>query len=829
MSPLYLHNGRLLIKNGALAINENCCCSGCDISDTIVCVTINSTHTIYNYNCNDGYIPGSNIQERCESRVNNCDYSEVEVQANLKYYIARIGSSYDEDGNVVYALDPNAPFNMLVITDVGEGQIHNSVPSVLPYDASGAGAQVLWGEDSPVAAAIYGDSNIGTVEFASRDIYGCVSNMLMFVSIGCPPNGNVIDGSYCIAVEPTIPPAPFPSPGGIPGSGDCVHFIPSYEDAWGVPPPEGASPINPCFDPPMNEPIGGCIGPPYYSGVTNLIDLDFSLPCWEGNGVAPANRVNAKATAPIDNPGPISEITMGPKGNNYAKIGRVAPTLTVSGGSGSGLVVTPTLLETKDSCNVPTWSIGSVSFKGGTGYVGGENLTVTAAIGDTTVTNAVLTVQTDPRSQPSLSASVTPGTGSSFLVNMTPNAGTPTTWGVGGVDVSGNGTGYEDNSPVIFSYDNGVIEQIPAVAHIRTNRSEPTISANATGGNGAVLSVNLGSFFPQPDTFWAVNSVTVNNGGNGYSDGDPVNFVVTDGIQVGQATGFVVTAKSVEPRENPNLTPYIWGFDGTTAGNGAILTATMTETVDGENKPAWTVSSINIIDGGSGYQVGEYIWYNEYPGFADTPPYYILAFDGYVITSVDINGAITGIGLDPLIGGTGLYYKQQEGTSTGVIESITMTNGGNYYKPTSSIWGVVVTNAGKYYYYTGTPTGVTIVNAGKYYREDNSIPGIPSPVTITINQLPPSNGNGAQLSAIIDTNTNSADFGKITGVNIINGGNNYLAGQSTIFFNGINRGKSTISATVTSFSPDPSEYSVVPAPNGNGFMGGNRMLSPTPC
>lgn len=822
MSPLYLHNGKLLIKDGALAINENCCCSGCDISDTILCLNITSEHKIYNYTCppNLDFSSCDPFTRDCVCGVlvSNCDYEEEVIQANLKLYVARVNM-------VTGLLDPDASFNVAVLTDKGNGNFAGNPPHVLPLNVMNRGGGIVYGSSNGIVqCGIIAPGwlgNILNVDFVSIDKHGCIVNVMNGVDLyGC--SSGPVDGSHCFGgVGIGVPLFPgYGGDGGIPYlwpfDNPCTNYQPGYYDANG----NLIANINACFDPPDIQ--GTSICQHYYTSA-GLVSLRFSLPCWEGLGEAPANRVSATVTAPIDNPGPISAITMGPKGNNYAKIGRVAPTLTVSGGSGSGLTVTPTLLETKDSCNVPTWSIGSVSFKGGTGYVGGENLTVTAAIGDTTVTNAVLTVQTATRSEPSLSASVTPGTGSSLSVNMISNNDFPATWRVNGVSVSGNGTGYEDNSPVIFSYGNGVVEQIPAAAYIRTNRSEPTVSANATGGNGAVLSVNLGSFFPQPDTFWVVSSVTVNNGGTGYSDGDPVNFVVTDGIQVGQATGFVVTAKSIEPRENPNLTPYIWGFEGTPAGNGAILTATMTETVDGENKPAWTVSSINIIDGGSGYQVGEYIWYNEYPGFGDNPPYYILAFDGYVITGVDGNGAITGIGLDPMIGGTGLYYKQQEGTSTGVIESITMTNWGNYYKPTSSIWGVIVTNAGKYYYYTGTPTGVTIVNAGQYYREDNSIPGIPSPVTITINQLPPSNGNGAQLSAIIDTNANSADFGKITGVNIINGGDGYLAGESNQP-GGAFRSTTTISATLTSFSPDPSEYSIIEPPDNSG-----PLLSPTPC
>jgi autotransporter-associated beta strand protein len=47
---------------------------------------------------------------------------------------------------------------------------------------------------------------------------------------------------------------------------------------------------------------------------------------------------------------------------------RIAPTLTVSGGSGTGLEVELTLEQVEGGCSRPTWRIESLSFSGGTGY-----------------------------------------------------------------------------------------------------------------------------------------------------------------------------------------------------------------------------------------------------------------------------------------------------------------------------------------------------------------------------------------------------------------------------------------------------------------------------
>jgi hypothetical protein len=50
-------------------------------------------------------------------------------------------------------------------------------------------------------------------------------------------------------------------------------------------------------------------------------------------------------------------------------------------------------------------------------------------------------------------------------------------------------------------------------------------------------------------------------------------------------------------------------------------------------------------------------------------------------------------------------------------------------------------------------------------------------VTVGVSQTAPSNGTGATLTATVESSTSSANFGKITGVSISSGGNNYLAWQ----------------------------------------------------
>ena len=487
---------------------------------------------------------------------------------------------------------------------------------------------------------------------------------------------------------------------------------------------------------------------PDYQNVT----LSFSSAAFGSGG-------GGMATAPVGTPGPITAVSITNPGSGYARVVRVVPTVAASVAGGTGATFTPSMVS--NGGTPQTWRVGSVAIAGaGTGYTDGTS--VAFSTGDIEQTAAVGTLRTT-RSQPSLTASATGGTGATFTVSTTGNGGSPQTWGVSGVSVSGTTSGYTDGASISFGYGAGVTQQTKATATIRTARTEPTITASAAGGSGATLAVTLSQSptSPSDTALWHVAGVSVTAGGTGYTDGDPVTFTVTDGTQATAATGTVVCG-----RENPNLTPYVFGmYDGTpTTGTGASLSATMEP-----NGDEWTVASITILNGGSGYQVGEFIWYYELAEFGDNPPYYIVAFDGYWITSVDENGAITGIGLDPDIGGTGLFYKASDS-----IASVTVTAAGDYYKSTSTISRVVVTNPGAYYYDTGVPASVTITSGGSYYREEVSV----APVTVTITQGIPASGafgTGASITATVDSDRYSGTFGKVTALTITNGGSGYVA------------------------------------------------------
>jgi hypothetical protein len=388
----------------------------------------------------------------------------------------------------------------------------------------------------------------------------------------------------------------------------------------------------------------------------DLISLSFSA-CY-GSGAS------AKVTAPGGDPdtdkGPIGAVELTDGGSGYAKLGRVAPTLTISGGSGTGATFTPTLTKSDDACGVPSWSLSSVSVSGGTGYVDGESLTITVASGDT--------------------------------------------------------------------------EEEAATAIVATSRSQPTLTASAPGGSGATFSISYTANGTTPET-WGVSSVSVTDGGSGYSDGDPVTFSLgTDDVAETEAVAYIYTV-----RDEPTLTIGV----ESTGGSGAVLTPTLSAISGGDinGRPIWGVASIAIDDGGSGYAVGDQL------------------------TATPTDGE-----------GGGIWYEVSSVDGSGAITAVTGYNGGEFFKDTGEIDIVQINYLGEgSYYKTGALSGVTVTNGGVYYREDASASPYVADVTVTISQVAPSDGTGAEISATVGSTPGSATFGKITGLTIDDGGDGYLA------------------------------------------------------
>jgi hypothetical protein len=389
----------------------------------------------------------------------------------------------------------------------------------------------------------------------------------------------------------------------------------------------------------------------------DLCLLTFSAPY--GSGAA--GKVTAPGGDPATDKGPISAVSLTSGGSGYAKLGRVAPTITATGGTGTGATFTVSKTSANDANGIPSWGVTGVTWTGSTsGYVDGDQITFDVAAGDTAEQGAAATIRT-VRTAPTVTASASGGSGATFGVTIAPNGTTPQTWSVTGVTVTNGGTGYPASGYLNFDVASGDTEEQSADVVFYSGRVAPTVSATAGGyGTGAVLSASLASATGwDGQTYWYLSGVSITNGGSGYAEFDPVNVNVTDG-----------------------------------EGYGA---------------------------------------------YAE-------------VTSVDGSGAITGIA----VYWGGEYYK-----SNGIIQSVEFGYGGG----------------GIYYRDPGQISSISVEAGGKYYREDASASPYVATVTVGVSQTAPSNGTGATLTATVESSTSSANFGKITGVSISSGGNNYLAWQ----------------------------------------------------
>jgi hypothetical protein len=314
-------------------------------------------------------------------------------------------------------------------------------------------------------------------------------------------------------------------------------------------------------------------------------------------------------------------------------------------------------------------------------------------------------------------------------------------WKVSKVTASG-GTGYTDGEQLTITVAEGDTTEEDATVTIKTTRSEPTlaVTVDSYGGSGADLAVVTSSNTGTPAT-WAAASVTVNSGGTGYTDGEGVTITgETDrDLTVGAATGYIRTGR-IEPTVDVSV--------ASNSGSGAVLSATLTTGTSSAGRPVWIVDAVTITDGGAGYEVGDSVYVTVTDGTEEWSSWFEATVD-----AVDASGA---------------------------IESVTVTSGGEYYKDSREIEEVVLEVygtyfGGSYYHDDGVAENATVASGGIYYREDAEQPPYVADITVTIDQTAPSAGAGAEITAAVEDDPDSPNFGKVVGLTIDNGGDDYLA------------------------------------------------------
>jgi hypothetical protein len=399
-----------------------------------------------------------------------------------------------------------------------------------------------------------------------------------------------------------------------------------------------------------------------------------------------------------------------------SKIGetRSIPSLTVSSENpGTDCVFTPVLQQLSEPNDAPYWTISSVGLVcNDKNYTIGESLKVAIGNGDTEEIKAELKITSgDDRVSPTLTISGGGGNGNAVFAPTLSSSGSPTVWSLSGGSASG-GSGYVNGSSLTITTNPEDVTITPAKASV-VARGEPSITASATSGNGAILSVQLSQEGSPP--VWSVSKVNVTNGGTNYINYSNVIFTTSDNIETNASAILLTTS----------LPPVLSINEYINMGNGAELQININGPYESENCEYTDYYEIDIVivNGGNGYDP------NTDSFTLDLDDDTVISRDGsseysgfelHLYYSVDINGTIISIdGLedpDTLAGlpvGIFRFYK-----SSGTIKCIKINNGGQYYSNTGAAYGISVIDGGEYYK-PGDPV-VEIVNGGKYYHIEAS-------------------------------------------------------------------------------------------------------------
>lgn len=371
----------------------------------------------------------------------------------------------------------------------------------------------------------------------------------------------------------------------------------------------------------------------------------------------------------------------------------VAPTISFTGGSGSGAAATATIAD---------GAVNSLSLTaGGGGYTSpptvvfsGGTAAARAVLSATSLaTVAISAVGTGYTSAPTVSVVGGGGAGAVVTAQLAPRS-------VASIGVTAGGSGYTSAPAVALTGGGGsgatavaVLDAGVVTAILLTNggagyTSAPSVSFSGGGGSGAAALATLPSR--------GVGSVTISNGGNDYVNPFGVYFTGGDGSG---ASGIAQLAATGRIRNV--FIPFGGGGYGFTSapsvafsgggGSGAAGTAVL--------GTGSYVAAIAVTNGGSGYTAPPSVNFSGAGGFTSA----VAVLSGGVVVAVVITGASAGYSSAPSIsftggGGSGAAATAYLHTST--VASVTITNPGSGYAtaPTVSFSGGGGTG--------GTPTAV---------------------------------------------------------------------------------------------------------------------------
>ena len=259
---------------------------------------------------------------------------------------------------------------------------------------------------------------------------------------------------------------------------------------------------------------------------------------------------------------------------------KAIPTLTATGGSGTGVTFTVNLATNGDYWRVDTITKSA----GGSGYVDGEYLTIEGSAGDVEVGAASARVRT-VRDEPVIDAAVSgsSGTGAVLAVSLTASGGY---WSYSSMSITSGGSGY--------SVDDEIVLVLTDATEYGSEYGSGygSASVSAVDGSGAITAISASfgrSFFRDTGV---IDSVQVMSYGDYYhTDGDIASVEIQDG---GRYWGLVPTG-SVDS-DSPDV--FFSSNIGRDASGVAVIDTTPASPSFGR------ITAITLLDGGTGYKPG---------------------------------------------------------------------------------------------------------------------------------------------------------------------------------------------------------------------------------
>lgn len=346
------------------------------------------------------------------------------------------------------------------------------------------------------------------------------------------------------------------------------------------------------------------------------------------------------------------------------------------------------------------------------------------------------------------------------------------------LSIKSGGTEYEYGMSVQLSApaEEGMFVQSPQLASgwVKVQQSAPdlVLDTSSLPGVGLDATLTIAPYTwtkypaqPRPGMLaWTITGAVINNGGTGYKDDMFVVPVLGEGnVQILAGDLRIRTV-----RAEPVLEVQILQTQGGGSGAAFQINYTQTQgpsqlgqTIAAYYSPQWRIASVTVTNGGSGYSPNDTVAFNMVDAALD----YFAAQATATISVDPATGAILSVNLDPA---PSVYpFKNYYYRDTGVVDRVGF-----------AIFTTATPAGGLYYKTDGVATEIVldVSPAGLYWVEDPTIPPlVAEDITFLFTQYYPSVGVGAELEAVIDEDTSSATFGHIIDVNVINGGDGYLA------------------------------------------------------